>query len=273
MAIATSASFLYLRFAWNVVKMNRCRGRNLRNPFLNRLPFFFRAHEINVGYIATEERISANARDAIGDYDARQAIAILKRIFINFIYFSIIILRQYQFRIVANITKQIVHPIVGIEQISVLIVNLTFSLMDFFCIISNISVEISSASERKIGMINDFDKLITTIERRIANARDSVTNRYARQAMAIPERIIANARDAIANRYARQATAILERIIANARDTVGNRYARQATAIIERPVANARDAVGNRDTRQATAIIERMIANARDAVGKYHIRH
>ena len=43
------------------------------------------------------------------------------------------------------------------------------------------------------------------------------------QATTIIERILANARDAVGNRYARQATAIIERIFANARDTSINR--------------------------------------------------
>ena len=152
--------FCYLRFAWNVVKMNRCRGRNLCLQFLNRIPFFFRTREINIGQAtATIERMIANARNTIGNRDARQATA--------------------------------------------------------------------------------------TRERRRANARDAVANRNARQAIAIKERRRANARDAVANRNARQAIAITERSIANARDAVGNRNARQATATSERIRANARDAVGN----------------------------
>ena len=59
-----------------------------------------------------------------------------------------------------------------------------------------------------------------------AYARDAVTYRYAREAIAIREHRIANPRDAVANSYAREAIAIIERRRADALDA-SYRYARE----------------------------------------------
>jgi len=64
--------------------MDRCRGRNRRIRLADRIPFFFRAREINVSQAtATGERIIANARDAVGDRNARQTTAFFERIITN----------------------------------------------------------------------------------------------------------------------------------------------------------------------------------------------
>ena len=65
-------------------------------------------------------------------------------------------------------------------------------------------------------------KACTTVERLLADARDTRRNRDACQAMAIPERISADARHAVTDRDARKSRAIVERIITNARHAVGN---------------------------------------------------
>ena len=60
--------------------MDRCRRRNIRLRFINRIPFFFRACEINIGQsIATIERLITNTRDTVGNRNARQATATYER--------------------------------------------------------------------------------------------------------------------------------------------------------------------------------------------------
>lgn len=61
---------------------------------------------------------------------------------------------------------------------------------------------------------------------------------------AILERLVTDARNTVGNRYAREASAIFERIIAYARDAVWDNYALEVIAMIERRIAYLRNNIG-----------------------------
>ena len=90
--------------------------------------------------IASVERIIVDARYAVRDGDTRQTTASGERIFVNLIILSVIICGQRQGRIASYVAEQIIDVVIRVEQISVLVDDLARSVMDFFCIISNVTV-------------------------------------------------------------------------------------------------------------------------------------
>ena len=73
--------------------------------------------------------------------------------------------------------------------------------------------------------IGDTLKALAIIERRRANAGDTVGDGDVGEAGAIPERRIANAGDAIGDSNAGKAVAFIERIIANPGDAIADGHA------------------------------------------------
>src|SRR5205085_2538183 len=82
------------------------------------------------------------------------------------------------------------------------------------------------------------------------------------QAGAVIDRRGADAGDTVRNRDAGQAVAVIERLVSDAGDAVANRDAGQAGAVIERPLPDAGYTVANCDAGQAEAVKERIVPDA-----------
>ena len=95
--------------------------------------------------------------------------------------------------------------------------------MYLFGVIRYVTVRGATFHNRKRGLVDDLDKLITIRECRVTDARHRVGDRHAREARAFVERILTDARHRVGDRHAREATAFVERLVTNARHGVGDR--------------------------------------------------
>ena len=145
--------------------------------------------------------------------------------------------------------------------------------------ISRFTAKVNIAPSRQIGNM-DTRQGSTTVERRIANACDTLGDGDTRQSGAIGERILAYGCYVIAYGNTCQSIAVRESIIANVCYTIGNNefcnqfsIEIQIMRIIQRIGIRTAEfyitpsrQIGNVNTRQGIAIGKRRITNARDAI-------
>ena len=89
---------------------------------------------------AITERTISNASNAIRDSYTSKARATLERIFINCIFFTVIILGKYKLGIITYVTKKVIYTVISIEKIVVIVNYLTFTCMYVYCITCYVSV-------------------------------------------------------------------------------------------------------------------------------------
>ena len=114
---------------------------------------------------ATVERRFTDAHDAVRNRDTRQARMSVERPVENLIRDTKVVFRQDKLLIFTDISEQIVDSVNGIEKITVLILDLAFSCMHFFCIVGGIAVGSVSDNDIEGRMIDDLNELIAIVER------------------------------------------------------------------------------------------------------------
>ena len=132
-----------------------------------------------------------------------------------------------------------------------------------FSIIIGLRIRISKRNiQPSFNICYIYVKSHTTIERRIADACNTVGNSYARKSFAKKECILADDRDAVGDSYACKSIAIIERRIADVCDTITDCYARKSSTTIERTIAYACDTVRDSYTYKSRTIRECSLSNA-----------
>ena len=218
---------------------------------------------------ATGERAVTDFRHTVRHDDGGKVISAPEGMMIDLIGAALNGFGENELGRTARIADEIPAVLGGIEGKAVFRHNeLAFAVMDFPCLVSNVTVVNAACGEDEGAMIDEFNELDTIVERLVANARHTAAERYRHNAFTVAESIFANGVYAVGNDNRGQAVAIHECAVANARHAFGNRNGGQGGAPMERILADGHERVSERYVRQSGASVERIAANARHAFSK-----